>query len=114
MGVVTALARQHLKDCAVLYLEANHDPEMLMNGPYPWHLKQRIKSRTGHLSNPDCRDFLKEIAPNNLKHVILAHLSEENNIPEKAVQTVRQGLNSYCISIDVAMPHEPGNIVDIE
>lgn len=92
LGVATGMVRQHLKACDILVLEANHDPEMLINGPYPWPLKQRIKSRNGHLSNEDSGDLLAEIKHDGLCHVILAHLSETNNTPEKALKAVELAL----------------------
>ncbi len=92
LGVATGMVKQHLKACSLLVLEANHDPVMLTEGPYPWPLKQRIKSRSGHLSNQDSRDLLSEIKHDGLSHVILAHLSETNNTPEKAYEAVRQAI----------------------
>lgn len=93
LGIATGLVKQHLKECAVLVLEANHDLVMLAEGPYPWYLKQRIKSRNGHLSNEDSGDLLTEINHEGLCHVILAHLSEINNTPEKAIQAVQTALD---------------------
>lgn len=81
-GCVTHLMREKLSDCDALVLEMNHDPTMLLAGPYPWSLKQRIRSRIGHLSNDDAGEFLKELWHPGLKHVFLAHLSKENNLPE--------------------------------
>jgi phosphoribosyl 1,2-cyclic phosphodiesterase len=92
LGIATGMVKQHLKSCALLVLEANHDPVMLTDGPYPWPLKQRIKSRNGHLSNQESRDLLGDIKHEGLCHVILAHLSETNNTPEKAYETVDQVL----------------------
>lgn len=92
LGIATGMVKQHLSNCGVLVLEANHDPKMLTEGPYPWPLKQRIKSRTGHLSNPDSRMLLDEIKHDGLCHVILAHLSEVNNTPEKARQEVAMAM----------------------
>jgi phosphoribosyl 1,2-cyclic phosphodiesterase len=86
LGIATGMVRHHLKSCDLLVLEANHDPRMLAEGPYPWPLKQRIKSRNGHLSNEDSRDLLAELNHDGLCHVILAHLSETNNTPAKALQ----------------------------
>ncbi len=94
LGVATGMVKQHLKSCSLLVLEANHDPRMLIEGPYPWPLKQRIQSRNGHLSNQDSRDLLGEIKHSGLCHVILAHLSETNNTPEKALSAVEQALSS--------------------
>ncbi|MBI5656807.1 MAG: MBL fold metallo-hydrolase, partial [Geobacter sp.] len=75
-----------LKGCRALVLEANHDEEMLLNGPYPWHLKQRIKSRHGHLSNNESMELLGDILHAELEGVFLAHLSEVNNHPEKVAE----------------------------
>jgi phosphoribosyl 1,2-cyclic phosphodiesterase len=93
LGIATGMVKEHLKACSLLVLEANHDPAMLIEGPYPWPLKQRIKSRNGHLSNQESRDLLAEIKHDGLCHVILAHLSETNNTPEKALQTALQAQN---------------------
>lgn len=111
LGIVTHLVLEYLKDSDLLYLESNHDPRMLMNGPYPWHLKQRIKSRTGHLSNQDAVDLVNQLNESRLKHVILAHLSEENNHPDLASETMSQGLNGAQISIHVAGPEKPGDMI---
>ena len=92
LGIATGMVKQHLKECGLLVLEANHDPTMLTEGPYPWPLKQRIKSRTGHLSNPDSRALLGELKHDGLCHVVLAHLSEVNNTPEKALQEVTEAI----------------------
>jgi len=103
LGIVTGMVKQHLKTCSLLVLEANHDPLMLTQGPYPWPLKQRIKSRNGHLSNEDSRDLLDEIKHGGLCHVILAHLSETNNTPEKALQAVQQAIEADdCFQLHVA------------
>jgi phosphoribosyl 1,2-cyclic phosphodiesterase len=113
LGIATNLVKEHLKDSDILYLESNHDPDMLINGQYPWHLKQRIKSRTGHLSNIDTKILISELRTDRLKHVILAHLSEENNCPKKAVHEVSKGLGSQ-INLHVAQPHKAGEIIHLE
>ena len=94
LGIATGMVKEHLKTCSLLVLEANHDPAMLIEGPYPWPLKQRIKSRNGHLSNQESCELLTEIKHEGLCHVILAHLSETNNTPEKALQAVGQAMGS--------------------
>ena len=96
LGIATGMVKHHLKQCALLVIEANHDPTMLKEGPYPWPLKQRIKGRDGHLSNEDSRDLLNEIRHEGLRHVILAHLSETNNKPEIAMSTVQPALCDHC------------------
>jgi len=82
LGIATAMVREHLKGCRLLVLEANHDLEMLIAGPYPWHLKQRIKGRTGHLSNSASKDLLSEILHSGLQHVILAHHQQQHGYIE--------------------------------
>ncbi|EHP88637.1 metallo-beta-lactamase family protein [Geobacter metallireducens RCH3] len=84
LGTATRLVADKLKRCRVLVLESNHDEEMLMGGPYPWHLKQRIKSRHGHLSNNDSAALLAEVLHPGLEGLFLAHLSEVNNDPAVA------------------------------
>lgn len=81
LGIATRLVSDKLKGCRVLVIESNHDEEMLMDGPYPWHLKQRIKSRHGHLSNNDSAALLAEVLHPGLEGLFLAHLSEVNNDP---------------------------------
>lgn len=68
-----------------LCIESNHDLEMLEKGPYPWHLKKWIKSDNGHLSNIQSASCVAEHATKKLKNIILSHLSEKNNTPEKAL-----------------------------
>ncbi len=113
LGIVTGLVKEHLKNSHILYIESNHDPDMLINGSYPWHLKQRIKGRTGHLSNMDAKILISELKTDQLKHVILAHLSEENNCPEKAKKEILKGLNSSNISLQVASPDTPGKVISL-
>ncbi len=108
LGIVTNLVKEHLKHCAILYLEANHDPDMLKNGPYPWHLKQRIQSRTGHLSNKDAGRLLAELVHPGLQHVVLGHLSEQNNHPEIALARAGDAMNGASVSLTVARPDCPG------
>jgi len=110
LGAATALVREHLKECQVLILEANHDLEMLETGPYPWHLKQRIKSRLGHLSNVASRDLIEELLHERLEQIILAHLSQTNNTPEKALDIVAPVLNNHRARLSVAVQDTPTRI----
>ncbi|MFN2437543.1 MAG: MBL fold metallo-hydrolase, partial [Desulfotignum sp.] len=82
-----------------------------INGAYPWYLKQRIKSRTGHLSNAEAGILLSQLVHKDLKHVILAHLSEENNRPEQALAEVGRCLNGSHIALSVAGPDRPGEMI---
>jgi len=93
-GIVTPHMHGLLRHCDGIILESNHCPDMLKNGPYPESLKRRIRSKHGHLSNPAAsaclRDFGKDVP-----RVILAHLSEINNTPEKAMGSARHGLGLF-------------------
>ena len=111
LGVATSMVKEHLKRCALLILEANHDPKMLETGPYPWPLKQRIKSRVGHLSNPESKTLLQQLPHEQLQHVILAHLSENNNTPEKAFDEVAGALTGCEARLSVAAQHTSGPII---
>jgi len=88
LGCVTDDVRDALTGCDLVMLESNHDIEMLKNGPYPWYLKRRIMSDKGHLSNAGCGSLLTEIMCKTIKCVFLGHLSEENNRPYIAMDTV--------------------------
>jgi len=113
LGFGTALVKTRLKNCTGLVLEANHDPFLLATGPYPWSLKQRIKGRSGHLSNEDARDLLGEIADSELKNIILGHLSKENNCPDKAIFTVSQALKNLKSQLLNACEEKPTQVFKI-
>ena len=85
LGRSTALVEAMVRSLAVAVLEFNHDTEMLLNGSYPWPTKQRIRSSHGHLSNDQSSDLLARSVGPDLKHVVLAHLSAQNNTPQKAL-----------------------------
>lgn len=72
----------------IYIIESNYEEEMLRNGSYPYHLKQRIRSDRGHISNEDTCKYLKKLIGDKTKHVMLAHLSEENNTPEKVEERI--------------------------
>ena len=92
LGVYTECTMERLKDSEILYLESNHDVNMLMVGSYPYYLKQRILGEHGHLSNDTAAELLCRLYHTGLKHVVLAHLSKENNYPELAYETVKAEL----------------------
>lgn len=72
------------------FIESNHDEEMLMNGPYPYYLKQRVISDEGHLSNKSAAKYLSKTIGKNTKYIVLAHLSEKNNTEELALQAITE------------------------
>ncbi|MGO9326269.1 MAG: MBL fold metallo-hydrolase [Terracidiphilus sp.] len=84
LGYVPPNVKQQLQNLDLLLLESNHDLEMLRDGPYPWSVKQRVLSRVGHLSNDATAEFLSSAYDGQAAYVILAHLSENNNLPELA------------------------------
>lgn len=114
LGIANLVVREHLKHAHLLILESNHDPVMLIeNENYPWPLKQRVKSRKGHLANEDTRDLLTDLVHDRLHHVILAHLSEENNTHEKARSSAVQALNGSGVTLSIATQNEPGQIIRV-
>ncbi len=104
IGYVTEEIRAGLSGCEAVILESNHDVDMLMDGPYPYDLKLRIRSRRGHLSNRDCADFCAELAGEGTTHFLLAHLSEENNYPDLAFDEAHSALAGYPVTLRVASP----------
>ena len=92
IGYITRGIASALAGCETVLLESNHDEQMLITGPYPYYLKERILSDKGHLSNRACAAFLPHLYANGTKKVILAHLSEHNNTPEKAYVTGRTAI----------------------
>ena len=84
LGYMAPNVRMHLQRADLLMLESNHDVEMLRDGPYPWAVKQRVLSRVGHLSNDAVSEYLSDEYDGSARFVILAHISESNNLPELA------------------------------
>jgi phosphoribosyl 1,2-cyclic phosphodiesterase len=103
-GMVSRLIQHRLTGCNGLIIECNHDPLMLKNGPYPVHLQQRIRSNQGHLANEDAARFIVDMLHGGLQHVVLAHISEKNNDPLLAYDTVVAALGeengtTACVSL---------------
>ena len=111
LGFVTPHVKENLKHCNLLILEANHDPDMLISGPYPWHLKRRIQSRNGHLSNEQSKQLLMELQHEGLKHVILAHLSQTNNAPQKVLAEISAALTRCKPRLTVASQHRCSEVI---
>lgn len=93
LGILDDDAIFYLKKSSAIILESNYDDEMLDNGHYPYHLKQRIKSSTGHLSNADAAYFLRNHFHQGIKSVFLCHLSQHNNLPDLAHSSALKALN---------------------
>lgn len=109
LGHVPAGMLGPFKDLDVLVLEANHDLAMLASGPYPPSVRARIASRTGHLSNDDAARAIRAFAHRGLRHVVLAHLSEQCNAPETAIAAVQRALSGsrFRGSVHAAPPDGP-------
>ncbi|MDR0405031.1 MAG: MBL fold metallo-hydrolase [Oscillospiraceae bacterium] len=86
-GCITEEIRSAVRGCDLLFLESNHDVNMVACGSYPYHIKRRIISDIGHLSNEDCAKELPELVKLGLRHIVLSHLSENNNLTQLAYQT---------------------------
>jgi phosphoribosyl 1,2-cyclic phosphodiesterase len=105
IGVFTDLGRactqlvRHFKKCHAAFLEANYDEEMLMNGDYPYHLKKRITNGHGHLSNTESLELFRKHRPSFMSHLILSHLSENNNDPV----LVKALFNSYSRGTEIVI-----------
>lgn len=117
-GMVSRLLLHRLGGCHGLILECNHDPQMLSDGPYPLHLQQRVRSREGHLANADAAQFLGELLHADLLHIVLAHLSDTNNTPELALETVTAYLatlnNGFPVpEISLGWQDRPGKMVSL-
>lgn len=104
LGFAPPLVASKLKECDYLYLEANHQPEMVHACPRPAVYKQRVLGRLGHLSNGQAADLLTEVLHPGLKHVHLAHLSSECNNPELALDVIKATLaNHQAFDVEVAI-----------
>ncbi|MFA7562206.1 MAG: MBL fold metallo-hydrolase [Methanoculleus sp.] len=109
-GTITTTMFDRFASCDAVLLESNHCPEMLENGPYPAYLKSRIRSKHGHLSNPDAARCLQQLA-GHIHMAMLAHVSETNNKPEKVLDTALEALGLYSDQIGVAVaPQDPGPV----
>jgi phosphoribosyl 1,2-cyclic phosphodiesterase len=113
MGMVTGLIRERLRHCQALVLESNHDEALVKEADRPWHLKQRILGRQGHLSNEHAAALIEEVAGPVLSVVYLAHLSSECNRPHLALRETqaalqRRGLGS--IAVRVALPDQVSEV----
>ncbi len=116
LGYVTDSVRYHIRQSDLLVLESNHDLEMLKCGPYPWELKQRVMSRSGHLSNTAVADYLSNDWDRHSKAVVLAHLSTNNNHPaiaEMAASGAIESVGSGQTQICVAAQREPTPVFEL-
>ncbi|MBI2549174.1 MBL fold metallo-hydrolase [Candidatus Woesearchaeota archaeon] len=122
LGIITDLgnADGQIKDLIAkahgLVLEANHDEEMLLTGPYPYHLKQRILGEYGHLSNATSANLVLQHATPTLRHIFLAHLSLVNNTPELVLTTFQSALakrNDLKIMLTMTHREKPTTLLEL-
>ena len=117
LGCVSTVVRSALRGAHLLYLESNHDEERLRGGPYPWFLKQRIRSSLGHLSNGECAGLVAELLHDGLRALVLGHLSETNNEPHLAFARTRQVLDDggavEAVTLLVARQDQPGRVLEL-
>lgn len=99
LGCVTKRVAEAVDGCHALVLEANHDVEMLMNGPYPYILKQRILGKRGHLSNETSAAFAEYLAARGTRQILLAHLSDKNNTPRLALAALAERVGNFPVAV---------------
>lgn len=105
------LAKMKNKD--IYIIESNHDEAMLMDGPYPRFLKERVISDKGHLSNKTTARYLKQSVGDNTKYIVLAHLSEKNNTEELAYKETKTALDNDKIEIVIAKQDEQSKLLEV-
>jgi phosphoribosyl 1,2-cyclic phosphodiesterase len=106
LGHITRYVVEQYKHCHALLLECNHDVGMLEQGPYPYALKQRVGGPHGHLNNEQAAGLLSEIDLQQLKHLVISHISEQNNAPHLAETAVLGALNGWQGTLKVADQNE--------
>ncbi|MDQ3047431.1 MAG: MBL fold metallo-hydrolase [Bacteroidota bacterium] len=112
LGIVCDQLIHHFKQCDAVFLEANYDEEMLENGRYPFYLKKRIRGGKGHLSNRQALELVLKYRTGKLKHLLLSHLSKENNSPELVQELFEK--NSGKVKITVASRSEESPVFEIK
>ena len=118
-GFVSSELLSTITGCKLVYIESNHDVAMLRSGPYPYTLQKRILSNIGHLSNEACADALTALVNKGTTHIVLAHLSQENNTPHLAydtsVTTLRDmgALEKRDYILKVAEPENNDDIITV-
>lgn len=105
-GMITPHIEVQLNGCDALILECNHDSEMLRSGPYPAALQKRVAGQLGHLSNDQAEAVISAIECSRLQHLVAAHLSEQNNLPQLAREALSRGLDCETQWIALADQNE--------
>ena len=112
-GYINRKYLEKMKNKNCYLIESNHDEVMLMEGPYPRFLKERVISDSGHLSNSTTAKYLKKIISNKTRNIILAHLSETNNTKEKVFEAIKEQELPETINILIADQYEEGPFIEV-
>ena len=115
-GYINVKNHKRLKNKNLYIMESNHDVNMLMKGKYPYHIKMRILGDKGHLSNKDSANYLSNFIGDDTRHIILAHLSHENNDPEIALNNLKEVLKEKNINnpdIIIATQEERTELIEV-
>jgi len=112
-GYINRKYLEKMKNHNCYLIESNHDEVMLMDGPYPRFLKERVISDSGHLSNRTTSKYLKKIIGPNTKTIILAHLSETNNTPDKALEAIKEVELPENIQVLLADQYKEGPMIEV-
>lgn len=115
-GYINKKYFRQLYNNEVYLFESNHDIEMLLNGPYPKWLKDRVMGPKGHLSNKDSSIYLAKLVGDKTKKIILTHLSHKNNTEEKAIETIKETFKEYDVNfndISCAKQKEKSELITI-
>ncbi len=112
-GYINRKFLNKMKKKDMYIIESNHDEIMLMDGPYPRFLKERVISDKGHLSNNTTAKYLKSLVGENTHHILLAHLSEKNNTEELALQTTISALERTDIEIEIAHQDKESKLIEV-
>ncbi len=114
-GYINQRYLKRIKNKSIYILESNHDEQMLMEGPYPFSLKQRILSDSGHLSNKMAAKYLSMLVGEDTRYIVLAHLSEKNNTEDLAMKEAKERLNAVCFEgkIFIARQDDPLELLEV-
>ena len=113
IGHMTSSILDNIKNSNFLLLEANYEPDVLKCSSYPFHLKERIASPIGHLSNIEAGKTINYLADFGVKNIMLGHLSNENNFPELAYKSVLEQIENKDLTLNVASRFEPSQFFEV-
>ena len=112
-GYINRKILNKIENKNIYVIESNHDEVMLMDGPYPRFLKERVISDRGHLSNSSTAKYLSKIIGKDTKYVLLAHLSETNNTEEKALEAMIKAEINKKVEVLIARQYEPSKMIEV-